>query len=101
MEYLTPNINFVVGIIVGILLTFSCIRISLILPMISPVPKVKEDKKKKRAKVRWDPGSLMPPPSSSMIGSYGPGPSPSSIEYESPYDYLDPVDPKKESQKEG
>jgi hypothetical protein len=100
------GIAFVGGFITGVITIFSCIRLAMVLPYFG-YPKEKRskgssDKIQIGRKRSWDPGSLMPPsyrvPSPSS--GYG-GPGPSDIEYESPEDLLDPVDPKEVKKKGG
>lgn len=89
MSYLTPIVTFIVGVVIGILMTFSCIRLSLVLPSLAL--RFDDTKNsKKNIKPRWNPGMMVPPPGRS-VDPLGPGP----IDYDSPADFLDPIDPKK------
>lgn len=97
------GLSFIIGAVVGILLTFSSIRFAMVLPHFG-APKQPKEKKtviKTPPKRRWDPRLIDPPKyfvSSSDVG--GPGAILDEIEYESPLEYVsDPVDPKKEAKR--
>lgn len=85
------SLLFVAGVLVGIFLTFACIKLSLILPMISPKPAQQSSSKKQKqqSQSRWHPGFLTPPGGGIDMG--GPG-----MKYDSPDDF-DPIDPKEEA----
>lgn len=101
MEYLTPVVAFVIGTFFGTFVAFSGIKVAPLVIYGRQQREREEKKRMKKIKPRWNPGSLFPPPSSDIdSGIGGPGPKYPPIDYESPGDYLDPIDPKKEG-KEG
>lgn len=53
---------FLAGVLVGIGLTFSCIKLSMLFPVVSSVTNPNPTKNTKGSnKKRWNPGSLIPP----------------------------------------
>jgi hypothetical protein len=82
---------FILGLIVGILVTFSCIKVAMLLPMINPMPHQSnkiQGKKEQPTKKRWDPRSLIPPHEFQSQPTID-----RSIQYDSVADLLDPIDP--------
>ena len=81
---------FLCGVIIGIIITFSCIRVAMLLPMLNPTPYQNKQTPRKEVpkKKRWDPRTLIPP-------SGNPDPVIDDSFYDSVADMLDPVDPSK------
>lgn len=88
--YFIP-LYFLCGVIIGIIITFSCIRVAMLLPMLNPQPYQNKPQKQKEQikKPRWDPRSLVPPSATPRSSITEP------LDYESVVDLLDPVDPSK------
>jgi hypothetical protein len=96
IEALLMALFLLVGIIIGILVSFTCLRFAMWSPLISPTSVKGESKTQpKRQKQRkWDPRTLLAPGERASESSSGPAPS-VQMTYESPSDYLDPVNPDK------
>src|SRR5690554_6794028 len=106
MTYITPIVTFILGFVFAVFVTFTCVRIAPFVIYSSPNKEKKGDTvRRRKIQPRWDPGAFVPPPSHGvMSGVGGPGPKYPPVEYDSPEDFLeplDPVDPKKEARKGG